>query len=259
MDDGSSDGTFEQILALEQHCKKRFKRFIAYSRPNQGLIATLNEMLAWAEGEYFACLASDDRILPAKVEEQVEYLEANPDCVAVFANADLIAASGHITPRRKWHARDYRFKDVFYHHHYLPALTQMIRRENLTFVGGYNPLHGIEDWSMWLALTRSGAKCHRLETVHGLYRQHDTNMSKQYELMHRERLNIASTYSNQPGYKRAVAECYRRSADELLSVDRGAAARFYLGAIKKEPFIALSKRFLAGIAKLMKLRVEKSP
>lgn len=252
VDDGSTDATFNKIVAMEQACKQRFTRYTAYTRANRGLVATLNEMLEWAEGEYFACLASDDQLLPCKVEEQVGYLERNPHCPAVFANADLIDDKGLITKRPPRPARNYGFEDVFHHQHYLPALTQLIRRQHLTAVGGYNPEHRIEDWSMWLALTRSGAECHCLAAVHGLYRQHPMNMSKQFGFMHKERLNIAAHYRNHPGYKRAVAECYRRSADELLPVSRRAACRYYIGAVKRAPAIVFSRSFLNGVAKLIK-------
>lgn len=42
IDDGSKDGSFEEIKKIESECRGRFKRFECYTRENKGLSATLN-------------------------------------------------------------------------------------------------------------------------------------------------------------------------------------------------------------------------
>ena len=68
IDDGSKDSSVEKIEELIPVCKQRFNRFEFKSRANKGISATLNEALAWANGDFFTICASDDSFHRNKIK-----------------------------------------------------------------------------------------------------------------------------------------------------------------------------------------------
>src|SRR4051812_12237605 len=79
IDDGSTDGSLEILQSFAQ----RDKRIVLISRPNRGLVATLNEGLEHVHGEYVMRMDADDLSRPERMEQQVAYLRAHPEIVAV--------------------------------------------------------------------------------------------------------------------------------------------------------------------------------
>jgi glycosyltransferase involved in cell wall biosynthesis len=74
IDDGSRDQS-ARILASYGDPRLRIIRHGA----NLGLVASLNEGLADAKGEYIARMDADDISLPARFDKQVRFLDSNPD------------------------------------------------------------------------------------------------------------------------------------------------------------------------------------
>jgi len=96
LDDGSTDRTFELACAWKRDHESEFVRILAWTRPNQGVCRTLNELIGKASGTYIAMLASDDALLPGSIRQRVEALEANPDKLAVFGDAIPIDADDKV-------------------------------------------------------------------------------------------------------------------------------------------------------------------
>ncbi|MBQ0721059.1 MAG: glycosyltransferase family 2 protein [Gammaproteobacteria bacterium] len=94
IDDGSTDRSPQIIQALQQH-----GNFTYIRNQNKGLIATLKQALAIAEGEFFCQLASDDYLSSDSISRRVEKLSANTNCVAVYT--DAYSVDGNIVTQRK--------------------------------------------------------------------------------------------------------------------------------------------------------------
>ena len=92
IDDGSKDGSVKKIQEMIPTCKERFFRFEFRYRPNKGLSATLNEALVWCQGEYYSPIASDDMMLPQKIEKQINFLlkSHKNKIVGIFSGYHLI-------------------------------------------------------------------------------------------------------------------------------------------------------------------------
>lgn len=76
INDGSKDNT-KHIL---QQLASQDKRITYIENPkNIGLIQTLNKGLKSCTGKYIARMDSDDISLPQRIEQQVDFLEKNPD------------------------------------------------------------------------------------------------------------------------------------------------------------------------------------
>lgn len=91
VDDGSTDGSTSllQSLAAED------PRVVLVSRPNRGLIATRNELLALARGELIAWMDSDDVSVPDRLSRQVRRFEAEPALVCLGGAALCIDPEGY--------------------------------------------------------------------------------------------------------------------------------------------------------------------
>lgn len=203
IDDGSQDNSVLKIQEMMESCKKRFVRFEFRNRGNKGLSATLNEALEWCEGKYFSSIASDDKMLNYKTSMQVKYLEKHNESVAVFGAVQLIDENDQKLEKIASKARSYSFEDIIMHRHNLLAPTQMIRKKTIKDVGGYNANLFIEDWYMWLLLSREGEIFSMNETL-ALYRKHDSNISKNLVKMHEGRLKVLKEFQEYEYYTEAV-------------------------------------------------------
>ncbi|MCS6979788.1 MAG: glycosyltransferase [Flavobacteriales bacterium] len=74
IDDGSQDGS---VNILKSFSDSRLKLFLHEN--NKGLIATLNEGLEMAQGDYIARMDADDVAFPERLEVQVGYMRDNPN------------------------------------------------------------------------------------------------------------------------------------------------------------------------------------
>ncbi|MDN3399805.1 hypothetical protein QL919_13820 [Psychrobacter sp. APC 3426] len=100
-------------------------------------------------------------------------------------------------------AKAYSFDDIIMHKHSLLAPTQMIRMQNIRNTGGYKADLLIEDWYMWLLLSKE-ADIYNMCHVFALYRKHDTNTSKDISKMNHCKLDVLSYFSDSKLYDKAV-------------------------------------------------------
>ncbi|MBV4553013.1 glycosyltransferase family 2 protein [Pseudomonas sp. SWRI102] len=251
IDDGSLDQSELVIAELSDLCSERFVRFEARHRPNKGLCATLNEAIEWCRGKYCSIIASDDLMLPEKTEMQVEYLEENLNCAAVFGQVTTINSESKVVNAKKRIKKSYIFNDIFLHKHTLPAPTQMIRSEKLKKTGGYPSWLIIEDWYMWLILASDGSTLDNLGVETTLYRRHAGNLSRRIEKMAQGRYDILSAYQAHPLYSSAVGNAILMSAIDVQIYNKLYAIKLALKAIGKAPSVIIQLRFVKFIVKLM--------
>lgn len=84
-DDASEDGTSEVVATLVAEHPGRIRHFIR--KPRMGGFANMRDLISRAEGNFVARVDGDDYWLPGKLQRQLDYLLANPDCAAVYTNA----------------------------------------------------------------------------------------------------------------------------------------------------------------------------
>ena len=203
IDDGSKDGSIAKIEEMTKLCEQRFVNFEFRSRPNKGLSATLNEAIEWCQGEYYSGIASDDVILSHKLKVQVEFLNSHHNVLAVFGGVQHIDENDKIIATSLSKSRYYDFKRIIMHKFDLPAVTQLIRLQALKETGGYDSSIILEDWYMWLKLTKHGS-IYYMSEIFALYRQHDNNFSKDSEKMKHGRLDVLSFFKDSKYYNKAL-------------------------------------------------------
>lgn len=219
IDDGSKDSSVYKIQQMIPACEQRFTRFEFRSRPNKGLSATLNEALEWCEGEYYSALASDDKIYKEKISKQIVFFEKNSNVAGVFgcvtADGNVELAKSCLKPKIKI----YGFRDVFLHNAYIVAPTQLLKLDVIKEVGGFPSNLIIEDWFLWLEITKKGYNLIFVDEVYAVYRRHSGNMSANYSKMMDARIEVLKLYENEFDYKKALACAFLVSANDWLELD----------------------------------------
>lgn len=87
-DDGSTDATGDVLREIVDSVACVIKIF--RHEKNIGSSENLQYLVGKATGDYIAHLDGDDLWMPGKLAAQVDFLNRNPECVAVYANGALI-------------------------------------------------------------------------------------------------------------------------------------------------------------------------
>jgi glycosyltransferase involved in cell wall biosynthesis len=174
VDDGSTDGT---LRILERHAARE-PRIRLTSRPNKGLVASLNELVYRARGEFLARMDADDVAMPERFARQVEYLRTHPECVLVGSRAWETDAEGD--PIREFPTlSDHDEIDAYHFRIKGPAIlhpTVMMRRDVVLAIGGYRDFSLSEEVDLYLRLAERG-RLGRVPDYLLKYRVHTTNYS----------------------------------------------------------------------------------
>jgi glycosyltransferase involved in cell wall biosynthesis len=183
VDDGSTDETAEVAQA--------FPRVRYIRQDNRGLAAARNTGLRESTGQYLLFLDADDRLLPNAVLAGVDCFGNDPNIGLVFGEHRKFYSDGSPAPTE--------VMDRIERDHYWYLLqgnligmhgAVLYSRVVLEAVAGFDEsLKACEDYELYLRISRRW----RLRQHHELvaeYRLHDTNMSRDIELMLRSVLTV---------------------------------------------------------------------
>ena len=180
-DDGSTDGT-AQIVA--DYAARHPGRVLAVlSERNTGIASNYNRGIARVSGKYVAWMGGDDLMLPDKIRKQVALLEARPDAVGCYHDAEVFETNGDRALGRfgdlyNGGARyqdggvELWLTDGFY---VLPS-TVMTRADATPNHGLDERLKFTNDWLFFIEIFVQG-KCCAIDEVLGRYRRHDANVT----------------------------------------------------------------------------------
>ncbi len=208
IDDGSRDSSPGLLAQLQAQYG-----FTLLARPNKGLCATLNEGIGMASGKYIAFLASDDFYCPGRIENAVKAFEPlDADVAAVYCDGYLVDD-------------DNRKVDLFGLKYPRPLLGST--RDNM-IVGNWLPALGvtyslallknfmfderfrIEDYTLFLKMfVQAGHRLHYYDDFGFGYRWHQSNMSKDTDMMNAQYKDIEAAFPEVGvfhAFKRAVKQ-----------------------------------------------------
>jgi glycosyltransferase involved in cell wall biosynthesis len=151
INDGSTDDT---AAVLD---RQRDQRLRVVHQDNAGLAASLNRAIALARGRYVARQDHDDWARPTRLEQQVAFLNANPDYALVGTRAEIWVGD---RPTARFHDHPVddaalRFELLFDNPFVHSSI--MMRKSALDEVGGYatDPTRQPpEDYELWSRLMR---------------------------------------------------------------------------------------------------------
>jgi len=189
-DDASKDDTLQKVktwLATDNRHKRFADVKIIEVKENTGVSANANRKLKVTTGEWIKSIGHDDTLLPNCVSDNIQYVYDNPDARVVFSNINSyndtfaeknflgttpgnISKQSIIWPNRSAESQ-YRMLLLTDRIHFTPSV--FIHRKTLVSVGGYNErFRLIEDYPLWLILTKNGYKLHFMNKITVNYRRH---------------------------------------------------------------------------------------
>ncbi len=177
VDDGSTDST--KAIIEELACGDN--RVRVFSQKNVGQSAARNAGIGQARGEYVAFLDADDLFLPEKIERQVRYLEAHPDCgisyCKIYHFFDENPPELYYFP--VLHPSGNIFADLL-RGNFINPLTVVVRRSVLDEFGAFeNTFRRVDEQYLWLKLSYRGVRFAYLDEPLGLYRVHANSLSNE--------------------------------------------------------------------------------
>lgn len=205
VNDGSTDATAEIAESFGGPVR-------CLSQLNQGLSAARNRGISEARGEFIALLDADDCWLPGKLASQVELLRKQPAAVASFTLTEYVDRSGRVVRT----SVAPRYNDMveallLFSCVIGPPSAGLIRRTAFDRVGLFDTRFSqCADWDMWLRLAEAGAVAYLDEPL-TRYRLHDSNMSKDTELLERDTFRVLDSFFERPPSQRYASlrdRCY---------------------------------------------------
>lgn len=163
VDDKSEDRTLE---ILNEYQKNNSILKVIPSEKQNGLGNVINIGIRNSTGKYIARMDADDIMCPGRIKKQVEYMEKNPNCVAVGGQIDIINENSDNIGHRVYaqddaHLKRNRFLFQPFAH---PAV--MLRRSTLDEVGLYpENMWKTEDVKLFLTLSTKGDFANLPDTV----------------------------------------------------------------------------------------------
>jgi glycosyltransferase involved in cell wall biosynthesis len=182
IDDASPDNTAEVAAELvADDPRVEFRQHVS----NRGHIATYNEGLDWACGDYMLLLSADDLLTPGALERSVRLMEENPDLgftcgrAITTSNPDV---SQFVIPKdyrtKLLSGRDFLKLSCAGGGNFVSTPTAVVRTHLQKEIGGYRAdLPHTGDLEMWLRFAVH-APVGVLDCEQAFYRVHGQNMHK---------------------------------------------------------------------------------
>ncbi len=270
IDDGSTDGSLPLLQAHSVH----EPRMRLISRRNLGLIATRNELVERATGEWVAWMDSDDLSEPDRFEQQVRALSSDTSLVCVGTDAQCIDPSGAPLNLETYPATHAEIVSEQMVGGGLRFPTTMMRRDAVLGVGGFRePFRMGEDLDLLIRMGEWGrlanvrlalyryrqhvnSVCAGLSSRWLVYRDHILELARQRResgldvLQRGGSIDIPDIDERQK--RRTVAMTYAFWASCAMShSDRARALRYAMRAVGTDPlaFHAWSSLFKTALAK----------
>jgi len=148
INDGSTDST-PNIIDKYARLDKRI--IVLNNEKNLNIAESRNRGVEIARGKYIATMDSDDRALPDRLKNQLEFLESNKDIAISIGNINIMDGKGVFQYTRNYPVADKDIRSKVYRFNPFPNPTIMCRREVYEKNGKYNNAYvPIDDFDFWL-------------------------------------------------------------------------------------------------------------
>lgn len=188
LDDHSSDHTVKKIHSLEGTLRNRFINYqlIVHEENSGNISGNANELLRHSHGEYFKIFGGDDLLLPNYCKVMADVFRS---CQKVgYAFSEMYRVDGNYQYGQELGRADRfvtgtvpdttekLFNRLLYGN-FLPAPSAIYKTEMLKKIRGFDEAFTIEDYPMWLKLSRAGIQYRYIDKPCVLYRVNDRSLS----------------------------------------------------------------------------------
>ncbi len=242
VDDGSTDGTVDWLLKQQV----RNPKIRLLTQASQGVIAARNRAIKVANAPFIAFLDPYDFWYKNKLEKQINYFNANPNCGLSFTNYD------HLTMDYEYIIDCYGYWPEFSNHknksqgnyvnlddavnfllttNVIGASCVVVRKSTILEAGGFDPsLRSANDWDCWLRISLISDVAYTKDNTMGyLMRPNSIKSNRQ------KRLDAIEDIINRIGQHEAVSVKAKEHAQAWLLESYGEMYREnqkYLNSIK---------------------------
>ena len=196
---------------------------------NGGIVATSNDALAMARGEFVALLDHDDELHPDALTHVHEALLGAPEADYVYTDEDKIDRDGHHSgPFFKPDWSPERMRTQMYSCH-----LSVFRRTLVEEVGGFDAgFEGSQDWDLVLRATERARQVLHVPRILYHWRMLETSAAGGGE--------AAKPYAFEAGTRAIQAHCERIGLAATADRDLGAPGVYHLRpALTEEPLVTI--------------------
>ena len=183
VDDKSEDNTLKILKEYGD------KLIVLPVEKQNGLGNVINIGIKESKGKYIARMDADDIMYLSRIQQQVEYLESSPNCVAIGGQIDIIDENSNITSHREYaiEDRDIKKNRFLFQPFAHPAVT--LRKSTVEEIDLYpENMWKVEDVKFFLILSTKG-EFHNLEDTVLKYRMTFKTQSQSKMLDHFKKTN----------------------------------------------------------------------
>ena len=165
--DGILTKELEDVISAEKNKfnKNNIDLVCVQLEKNMGLGIALQKGLEKCKYDYVARMDADDIAADTRFEYQLKYMNEHKDISVLGGYIDEFSVEGEII-RTKTMPLEY--KNLYKYGKYrnpLNHMTVIFRKKDVTDVGGYKPLKGLEDYYLWCRMLASGYKIANIDKV----------------------------------------------------------------------------------------------
>lgn len=249
VDDCSKDATENVVKSF---CDNRI-RYIRHKK-NRGAVEARNTGIKAARGEYIAFQDSDDEWLPRKLEKQMKAFEiGSPNLGVVYTSFWLVdRGRAYYSPPSFMKKTDGKIHDVLLEYNLINTPTAVVRKECFEKAGMFENLPRLQEWGLWLRISKYYSFGHINEPLVKAYRQRDS-ISRNMNAFIMARKYILDKYFDEISKKpKLLGKHYFEIGTFLcLNGQIEAGRNYFFKAIRINPFNA--KLLLSTLASIFGL------
>ncbi len=196
VDDGSTDNTQLQLKPFKEKLNNGRIRY--FYQPNQGIACARNTGIRCSQGEYIAFLDSDDLWLGDKLKIQTEILDGNPAIGLTYASMIIYDEKGNYRGLKPSKVSGTNFQELIEWGGHYPTSTIMLRKDCFKRVGLFDENFArLEDFDMWLRISRLYRIFPVIDQPLGIYRWHDNNSIFDEQIVYESQIKLYQKIFNQ--------------------------------------------------------------
>ena len=174
INDCSTDNSLEIINSF-----KDSRIIVLNTNENSGISKTLNYGLKQAKGKYIIRMDSDDISFPLRIENQIKFLEENPEYVLCGSNYSIIGSKNKvILPKEHNTIKANLLQSCCVAHPTVAINKEYLDKNNLLYTSEMEPA---EDYYLWSQLIFKG-KFYNLQEELLDYRVHEKQISQKNKI-----------------------------------------------------------------------------
>jgi hypothetical protein len=150
VDDGSTDATADILSKYVL----RDGRIRVLRNGKKGRAASLNLGISLANGKYVVNTDADDLTMPGRLEEEVAFMERNPEVGVLGSAFELITNSGNLIDTIRHPLEDSQIRSAMLRYNPICHSSVILRKGIVLASGGYrSTFEPSEDYDLWLRMS----------------------------------------------------------------------------------------------------------